>query len=64
MNWANVTERMIWTFIQAAAATLVVGAIREGGVDLLESAFVSGSAAALSFIKTVAQERLAQLSDG
>ncbi len=61
MNWQNIFERLTWTFIQAAAATLVVGAIREGGIDLLESAFVSGCAAGLSFVKTYAQERLKEL---
>ncbi len=61
MNWKDIFERMVWTFVQAFAASLVVGAIRTDGVDLLIDAYVAGSAAALSFIKTVAQERIKTL---
>lgn len=63
MDWGNVVERALWTFVQGALANVVVANVAD--IDELKSvglaALVGGVAALLSFIKTVAQERLRQL---
>jgi phosphoribosylformimino-5-aminoimidazole carboxamide ribonucleotide (ProFAR) isomerase len=60
MNWKNILERAAWTFVQAFLAVFGVSAVSD--LEALKSAAVAGVAAGvaalLSFIKTVAQERL------
>jgi len=69
MNWADIAERAGWTAVQGALSALpvaqVTAAITEADISGLEqlglAALGGAVAAGLSFIKTVAQERLAKL---
>lgn len=69
MDWKNILERAAWTAVQAAVAAVPVAqltaVILGGDVSSLQQLVLSGVSAAvgaaLSFLKTVAQERLAQL---
>ena len=66
MDWSNVLERAGWTSLQAAIAavpvTQVTLAITGGDIDTLTqlglAALGAAVGAALSFVKTVAQERM------
>lgn len=66
MNWADILERAGWTAVQGALSAIpvaqITAAITEANIDGLEQlglAAVGGAVAAtLSFLKTVAQERL------
>lgn len=62
MNWSNVVERAVWTFVQGFLAVFTVSNIAD--VQALKAAGLAGVtggvAALLSFIKTVAQERLSR----
>lgn len=49
----NLIERAGWTFVQAFLAVLVVGDLAS-----VEAALVAGAAAALSVVKTYAQEKV------
>ena len=68
-NWRDVFERMAWTaaqaFVGAIPATLFIDAMLQGSMTNLQTVAASGIAAAgasvLSFVKTLAQERLAYL---
>lgn len=62
MNWLDVVERGIWTFVQGAIGTVAVvpvvtdiAAWEAVGV----AALTGGISALISFVKTIAQERLA-----
>jgi len=69
MNWYDILERAGWTAVQGALASIPVAqlsaAIAGGEIDALAqlglTAVGAGVGAAVSFIKTVAQERLAKL---
>jgi len=69
MNWYDILERAGWTVAQAFTGTLTAVPIAELFTDLnlagaetaLLAACGSAVAAALSFIKTLSQERLAKL---
>jgi len=62
MNWNDILERAGWTFVQAFVGTF-------GAISLIsdlseiagaaDAAAAAGLSAVLSFVKTVAQERLA-----
>lgn len=56
MNWKNVIERAVWTFVQAFVAVFAVA-----DVSTARDAAVAGGAAVLSVLKNVAAERLAAL---
>lgn len=66
MNWHDILERAAWTAVQAGVAAVPVAqvsaAIAGGEIDALAqlglAALGAGSAALISFIKTLAQERL------
>lgn len=70
MNWGNILERAGWTFVQGTLGSLTTVAVADALTSLnVESltalglaALGGGTAALLSFIKTVAQERLAHLN--
>jgi len=61
MNWKNILERAAWTFLQGFLGVFSVGVISD--LDALKATGVAalgaGIAALLSFVKTVAQEKLA-----
>ena len=69
MDWPNILERAAWTAIQGALAAVPVAqltaSITGGDLAGLEqlglAALGGGVAALLSFVKTVAQERLGAL---
>lgn len=69
MNWRDILERAAWTAVQGAIAAVpvaqVTAAIGGSDVDALAQLALAGLgggvAAALSFIKTVAQERLGMI---
>lgn len=56
MNWKNVIERAVWTWVQAFGAALIVV-----DVSTARDAALAGVAALVSFVKNVAAERLAAL---
>lgn len=62
MNWKNILSRAAWTFVQAALTTFtaieIVFDVESIKAALIASA-VAGGSALLSFIKTIAQEALA-----
>lgn len=57
MDYRNIITRAAWTFVQAAAAVLVVGGVTG---DVAKAAAIAGVAAVISFAKTVATEQLAK----
>lgn len=59
MNWRDVAERVIWTFVQAATSALAMGPWLK--IEAWEAALLAGGAAVLSLIKNVAKSRLDQL---
>lgn len=67
MNWRNILERAGWTAFQTGVGSLTATQIADAlfGVDSAEQAVViavtTAISTALSFFKTVATERLAQL---
>ena len=69
MNWRDITERAAWTAVQAGVASVpvsqVAAAISGGEIDALAqvglAALGAASAALISFVKTLAQERLGVL---
>lgn len=70
MDWSNVLERAGWTSVQAGLAAIPVAQVTaavSGGeleaVATLGLAFLGAAiGGALSFIKTIAQDRLTQLN--
>ena len=61
MNWFNVLERAAWTAVQAFLASLSIEAIVEGVADPWKALAVAALGAAISGIKTLAQDRLSQI---
>lgn len=64
MDWFNILERAGWTAVQAAIASITAVPLVtdiEGWQTLSIVGISSGISALLSFIKTVAQERLETL---
>lgn len=57
MDWKNILERAAWTFVQAFTSSLAAAAWLN--IDALQAAAIAGGSALLSFLKTLAQERLA-----
>ena len=60
-NWRDIVERAVWTFVQGAlgAVTVVPIATDLAGWEALGVAAATGGiGAVLSFLKTLAQERL------
>ena len=57
-DWKNILERAGWTFVQAAAAGLIVIPATDWDLGLAKAAALAGVAAVLSLVKTVAQDKL------
>ncbi len=57
-DWKNILSRAAWTVLEAFASVMIAA----GAFDLnaLEAAAIGAGAAALSFLKTLAQEQLAK----
>lgn len=64
MNWRNVLERALWTAVQSFIGTISVAELFNVDDQWWVALAVTGVSSALSFIKTVAQERLAALTEG
>jgi hypothetical protein len=66
MNWTNILERAAWTlvegFIIGIPATLTLSDLPDLQAIMVGS-LLAGALAVVSFIKTVAQERLEQLKN-
>ena len=60
MNIRDLIERIIWTGIQTAGATLV-GASTMDGIEVWHAAGLAGLAAAITALTTFARVRLNQL---
>lgn len=61
MNWYDILERAAWTFVQGAlGAITVIPAVSDvgGWAALGAAALTGGVGALLSFLKTIAQEKL------
>lgn len=61
MDWRDILERALWTAVQSGLATLTTVPLitdADGWESAAVAAGTAGLGAALSFIKTVAQERL------
>ncbi len=58
MDWQNVLERAAWTFAQSAIVFILASEADLLSANLWVGAALAGAAAALSVLKTVAQERL------
>lgn len=56
----NVVERAGWTFLQTALAVVGAAGLNWVNVGTLKAALVAGGAAALSVVKTLAQDQLAK----
>lgn len=58
-DWANVLERVFWTFVQGALAIPVLDAFNVNGLDdvnMWTAALAGGVAAVLSLLKNLAAE--------
>jgi uncharacterized membrane protein YgaE (UPF0421/DUF939 family) len=53
MNWYNILERALWTFLQAFLAVFLIG-----DLGTLKPAIAAGLAAVLSMVKTIVQEQI------
>jgi len=53
INWNDLGERCIATFLETFLAMITAEAMTGGDQDLLRSAFVGGLASVLSLLKTV-----------
>jgi len=51
INWSDVVERAIWTFIETFMAMITGGAILNRETDVIVSALIGGIAGALSVVK-------------
>lgn len=60
--WRDAGERALWTFVQAALAVVVAGNVVDIGV--WKAGAVAGVAAVLSFVKSVAKDRLGDDTPG
>lgn len=61
MDWKDILERAAWTFVQAAIGTVTALPLFtdiDGWAAVGAAAGAAGLSAVLSFLKTVAQERL------
>jgi len=56
MNWNNILERAGWTFLQGFL--VVITAAPSLDLSVAKTAALAGAMAALSFVKTVVQQRL------
>tara|TARA_B100000073_G_scaffold93587_1_gene74179 strand:+ start:548 stop:748 length:201 start_codon:yes stop_codon:yes gene_type:complete len=51
VNWSDVLERAVWTFLETTMAMITGGAILNKDTDVLVSALIGGIAGALSVVK-------------
>ena len=60
MNIRDLAERILWTAVQAAGATLMAAAAIEG-VEVWHAAAIAGLSGAITTLTTFARTRLGQL---
>lgn len=64
INWKDIAERAVWTFVQAFLATLTIDAASlTSGTNFWRSAIISALAAGLSAVKTATLNAISDKND-
>ena len=61
IDWGDVAERAIWTFVQGFLGIFILGSLSDAlNPSLLDQAAVAGIMGVLSVVKNLAAQRLGQ----
>ena len=58
LDWKDILMRAFWTFLEAFLASLAIAPLLGGDLIALKVAAIAGLSAVLSFVKTIAVQKL------